>query len=586
MKRLLSLLLLLLCAAPAWCATDWHNPLAGNQAFVSGRAWNTENNKNYNRIPDRFKDLLPRSVWNLSHSSAGLSVRFHTTSRNITVRYVCSDNAFGKYRNMAPLNHTGVDLYAMDAEGRQHWVGNHLNYNFSQKPGDTITIRYAGIECPNFANRGMEYTLYLPTYNTVNYLSIGTDSGSAFGFVMESQERPIVVYGSSIVQGASASRPGLIWPTIVERELGYPVINMGFSGSALMEASVFDMLSEINARVFIIDPIPNSYGLGEEITKRAIEGVHRLRQKSEAPILIAANYNLSDSMLHPSLYKKYTEGSKKLKEAYDRLVQEGVKNLYFMPTSDYHFTEDCMIEGCHPNDLGMMAYAKAYERKLREILREDTPDKRYPPVRQRRDGCYEWIDRHNAVLELNRTTHPDILMIGNSITHFWGGLPQGLDNGKTSWAKLFKGRRVVNMGFGWDRIENVYWRIFHGELENCSPKHICLLIGINNSSEPSEDVAAGVCRLARLIRQRQPRARLHVIKIYPARGREEWVEKTNRLISEQLTIDDHTDLVDLTECLALHDGSGKVNEAMFREGLHPNEKGYAELARKLKKVLK
>jgi hypothetical protein len=208
MKRLLPLLLLLLCAAPASSATDWHNPLTGNQAYVSGRAWNTENADNYNRVPARFERTLPPAVWKLSHHSTGLTVRFHTTSKNITVKYVCTLDAFAAYRNMAPLNHSGVDLYAMDANGQRHWVGNHLSYNFSRKPGDTITVYYKNLTCPNFAKRGMEYTLYLPTYNAVSYLAIGTDQGSDFGFVMESQERPIVVYGTSIVHGCLGFAPG------------------------------------------------------------------------------------------------------------------------------------------------------------------------------------------------------------------------------------------------------------------------------------------------------------------------------------------------------------------------------------------
>ena len=74
------------------------------------------------------------------------------------------------------------------------------------------------------------------------------------------------------------------------------------------------------------------------------------------------------------------------------------------------------------------------------------------------------------------------------------------------------------MGFGWDRIENVFWRIFHGELEGCQPKHICMVIGINNIGDKEEDIANGVVALARLIRQRQPEAKLHVIKIYPAKA--------------------------------------------------------------------
>jgi lysophospholipase L1-like esterase len=219
---------------------------------------------------------------------------------------------------------------------------------------------------------------------------------------------------------------------------------------------------------------------------------------------------------------------------------------------------------------------------------EDMANKRYPPIRQRRDGVYEWLPRHNEVIRLNHTTNPEILMIGNSITHFWGGKPYSNNYGGNTWNKFFGKRRVTNMGFGWDRIENVFWRIFHGELEGCHPKHICLLIGVNNIShnDSEEDVSDGVVALAKLIRERQPQAKLHVIKIYPAKNKEDIINRTNNLIAQKLVCDDHTDLVDLTSFLTLHDGSGRIDESLFREGLHPNEKGYAEIARGLKKYLK
>ena len=47
-----------------------------------------------------------------------------------------------------------------------------------------------------------------------------------------------------------------------------------------------------------------------------------------------------------------------------------------------------------------------------------------------------------------------------------------------------------------------------------------------------------------------------------------------------------TELVDLTDCLTLPDGSGKIDPDKFLpDGIHPNEKGYAALGKQLKKHL-
>ena len=571
-KKLLLCAIVWLVCGSLLAQTTWFNPMDGDEPYISGRAWNTEIGKSFYRFPDRFKSVMPKNVWGLSRQSAGLMVRFRTTSSNIQVKYTIARE--GGYKNMAPLCHGGIDLYATDADGRTHWIGNHMGWKYA----DTITITYKDIKTPCFAHRGLEYQLYLPPYSETTSLKVGVDDGSEFVFLHQSAERPIVVYGSSIVQGASPSRPGLMWTNILQRETDYPVVNLGFSGSALMEAPLFEAMSEIDARVFILDPMPNSHGLGDEIFKRMTWGVHKLREKSQAPILLVESSSSCDSVYKPDLYRKYRNGDAMLHKAYEHLKAEGVQQLFYLTHQELGLGEDSWIEGVHPNDLGNREYADAYKKKLAEILSEDVHNPRFRPVRQFRD-TYDWLSRHNDVIRQNRTTDPEILMIGNSITHSW--------QWDSSWEKLFKGHRVTNMGFGSDRIENVYWRIFHGELEGCSPSTICLQIGINNllNGESEDEIADGIVALADLIRKRQPQARLCVLKIYPCRGLEEKVARVNNRLQHQLRQDAQTILVDANSALLLKDNSGKIDESLFRDGLHPNEKGYKQLIKRLKEKI-
>ena len=564
----------------------WMNPMDGDEPYICGRAWNKEIGKSYQRLPNRFEATMPKNVWKLQSQSAGLIVRFVSNSKNIRVRYGCPDGNYNAF-NMSGIDKSGVDLYGKNPDGDIHWVATHMKWKL--KP-DTAMMEWTNLTLKN-KNRGAEYTLYLPNYNSIKWLEVGVDSSASFQFVHESPERPIVVYGSSIIQGASPSRPGMAITNIIEREMEYPIINLGFSGSARMEPAVFDMLSEIDARAYVIDAMPNSFNLKDpDIIKRAKEGVMKLRAaKGDVPILLCECHPTPDSVFRANIAAKYNRGNAALRKAYNELKAEGVKNLYYMSKDEIAFTEDYMIEGSHPNDLGCRAYADIYEQKLREMLSEDKPNKVFPPVTQRRDGCYEWRVRHNQVVELNHTTDPEILLIGNSITHFWGGNPvNGVNNGGAAWGKTFGKRRVTNMGFGWDRIENVFWRIYHGELEGCTPKHICLLIGINNYyTNTEEEIAQGIVDLAALIRERQPQAKIHVLKVYPAKGREEKVARINSLLEKKFVADDKTELVDLTQCLLLQDGSGKVDLSCFKnDGLHPNEKGYTLLGKQLKKHLK
>ena len=47
----------------------------------------------------------------------------------------------------------------------------------------------------------------------------------------------------------------------------------------------------------------------------------------------------------------------------------GAGGLYYQFSKEIEFVEDAMIEAKHPNDIGCVAYAKAYQRTLRKILR-------------------------------------------------------------------------------------------------------------------------------------------------------------------------------------------------------------------------
>src|SRR4030095_625070 len=97
----------------------------------------------------------------------------------------------------------------------------------------------------------------------------------------------------------------------------------------------------------------------------------------------------------------------------------------------------------------------------------------------------DWWQRHDAVLKM-RETNPEIVLIGDSITHLWGGepvTPGRKPNGGESFASTFSDRKVLNMGFGWDRTQNVLWRLDNGEFDGLHPKWVILNIGTNNFAD-------------------------------------------------------------------------------------------------------
>ncbi len=56
---------------------------------------------------------------------------------------------------------------------------------------------------------------------------------------------------------------------------------------------------------------------------------------------------------------------------------------------------------------------------------------------------------------------PKAIILGNSITHYWGGDPScDIKNGSECWEKEMNPRGYLNLGCAWDRIENLLWRVY------------------------------------------------------------------------------------------------------------------------------
>jgi hypothetical protein len=249
------------------------------------------------------------------------------------------------------------------------------------------------------------------------------------------------------------------------------------------------------------------------------------------------------------------------------------------------FDINSTTEGLHPNDIGMMKYAVAYEQKIREILNEPVGKVVTEiPVEQYRDG-YDWIVRHQQMKEDIKQNNPENLIIGNSIIHYFGGTPAyHIAHGESAWDKYLKPLKVQNAGFGWDRIENVLWRVYHGEFDDFNGENIVLMIGTNNLSarNPDSEIVEGLQFLIDAIQQRKPDAKITMVGILPRAKSEEKVATINEKIKE-MSLKNHVDYVDFGKDFLI---GNKINPKLFlNDGLHPNGDGYEVLGKEIRKLL-
>lgn len=209
------------------------------------------------------------------------------------------------------------------------------------------------------------------------------------------------------------------------------------------------------------------------------------------------------------------------------------------------------------------------------------------PVTQDRDhATYNWQKRHDEILARNKELKPDVVFFGDSIIHYWAGEPKAPKAwAAEAWSNCFAGVSVENLGMGWDRTENVLWRIEHGELDGLAPKLIILKIGTNNTElNPAEDIAAGIEAVCAAAHEKQPQAKILLLGVLTRKDekppRPSITEKTNKILLERLagvpwlTVRDFGD--------AFRNADGTPNQALFSDGVHVNAAGYAILGAKIR----
>ncbi len=410
----------------------------------------------------------------------------------------------------------------------------------------------------------------------------------SFAFSPITKEKPIVAYGTSILQGGIASRPGLAWTNILERNLDKTIINLGFSGNGKFEAPIFDLMAKVDAQLYILDCMPNlTRGFSEEeIKNRIVYGVNKLREQNKnVPILFAEHaVGYAPFYMDTARLSEYHNSSLVIERIFNELQSSGVKNIYLITEKEIGFDINSTTEGLHPNDIGMMKYANAYEKKIREILNEPVGNILTEiPSEQYRDG-YDWIKRHEDVIENIQKTNPTTLLIGNSIINYWGGIPKGsLARGEKEWNKYLTPLKVQNAGFGWDRVENVLWRVYHGEFDDFNGKNILLMIGTNNLGINSdEEIVDGLQFLINAMRLRKPNAKITMVGILPRIKMEKKVAAINEKI-KKMSLRNHVGYVDFGKDFLI---SNSANPKLFvGDGLHPNADGYDVLGKDISELL-
>lgn len=360
MKRFFAVLLAVLIFTAAYSLKTkdlvWHaaDTLPIHGTLVHG------DSVTYCRLPQSLNGKIRQPLADLGRNTAGIYIRFASDASAIGARY--KTRAF----NMDHMSATGVhglDLYTIGDDGRWTTVA-------SGRPGMRNTHPEMMI-AQNMEPRMREYMLYLPLYDTCDSLYIGVNEGAAVkASTLDSPQKDgyIIMYGTSILQGGCASRPGMVFTSILGRMLDRQVMNLGFSGNGRLDTEVAELIAASHPSVVMIDVCPNIKD-AELLAEKLPPFIKIIRDaQPDLPILVCGS-----PMFPVARYEKSTYDTLKAKNDWlDSFFAANTDpNLHYFPgekiiDDDWEIT----VDNYHFTDLGFKRYAEALYPTLLRLLSE------------------------------------------------------------------------------------------------------------------------------------------------------------------------------------------------------------------------
>jgi len=314
----------------------------------------------FRRMPSEVAEAANERVTLMHANTAGARVRFSTDSAFVAVGATYAPMGSPLARGAGARSGPGAfcfDLYVdnkhvsvLSPEALAEHEGVTI---FDIKDGHYEVFQRFG------TNKMREITIFFPSFVNVSELYIGLEEGR---ILMEGtpykNEKPVVFYGSSITQGACASRPGNTYPSILSRRHGFDFINLGFAGGALAEDPVIDYLCTLDTCLLVFDYDHNAYS--PDFLRRTHQpALKKLRAAHPAiPFILLSRPNLSGGE------GQVKERIEIIKESYHALLSDGCGPVHFVNGLEIYRSLDgemMTIDGTHPTDLGFYAMASALD---------------------------------------------------------------------------------------------------------------------------------------------------------------------------------------------------------------------------------
>ena len=311
---------------------------------------------------DYIRPINDGEAW-LGEQSSGIQIRFETNSAQVFVRVKLRSKF--DMTNMTQIGQCGLDLYVYDERVGGYGLLDVARYQFDATNYELSLGRF-----DRHPQKTRKYIVNLPLYMAVDDMEIGLDRDAKVRPNPFANATRIGVYGTSIVHGCSASRPGLSPTNVLSRRFDEEVLNFGFSGCAMMEKEMGEILGKRKLDLLIVDVEPNA-GIDRRLHDNAEDFLNAYFENNPTvPVILYSRvlFNLDLFDDYRVELAEYYRGF--LKELAKKFRKQGYRVFYEDGSKLFkgNFTE-YTTDGIHPNDIGMRALTDSYERAIKRARR-------------------------------------------------------------------------------------------------------------------------------------------------------------------------------------------------------------------------
>jgi len=298
------------------------------------------------RLPSCVTKGLSRSVTINNEYPAGKRIEFETERTCLRFR------VFYRKRRVLPHMSTtgtsGIDIYIKDDSG-YHWKK-------CISPANELQMH---CEAEVVLDKGKKIIcIYYPSFAVIDHIFVNDEDVK----LIQNPQNSIVIYGSSITHGCAATRPGIVYSNLLQRKIGYDVLNFGFSESARGELPIIRYIASLNAKIFILEFDHNSSV--EELKGSHLNVYKAIREITDCWVILMSRFSGGLSISEEEEKMRCNI----IKDTFEYAVSKLDKRITYINGGILFNTDksNYFIDGVHPNDLGMHFIAERIANEIKE----------------------------------------------------------------------------------------------------------------------------------------------------------------------------------------------------------------------------